>query len=341
MRSVSLFRAVCIAAVVSIVAAPIVARAQGGTASDAKAEQRVKEAAFKRAMQRLQADIADADEAARACNIAAYRRAEHRYNGDLRDVEIHTPENYQPYIPPLPEYPERCTRPVPPPSGGGPKYGPHWVLAGAQPFVGFNVGGGFENTNFAVTPSFNVNSSGVISGGFAGVLFPVPNTNTLLGLRLGAEGGNLTGSIGMPAASPSFTYSVNTTWMAYQEMMVRVPVTSAFKIADNESPRPQDRKFFDYNYFTGSVGIAESGTSVKGTSGTFSVTDNAVRTGLTFTAGVGVPVVTLYNGTTVDLFAQYRGTQWISTVNIPGAVPIASYTNEISGGFVFRFGAPN
>jgi hypothetical protein len=94
---------------------------------------------------------------------------------------------------------------------------------------------------------------------------------------------------------------------------------------------------FERVFLTGSVGVAESGTSVRGTSGAFSVTDNIGRTGITFTVGVGTPVVTLYNGAVIDLFAQYRGTQFISTVNIPGAVNIGSFTNEVSVGATFSF----
>jgi hypothetical protein len=174
-----------------------------------------------------------------------------------------------------------------------------------------------------------------LGGGFGGVLLPVPNTNVQIGPRFGVQGSNITGSITSPAASPTFTYTVTTNWTAYQEAMVRIPVGTGFKIAD-------DRVYFSYNYFqnvphvTGSVGVAESGTSVKGTSGTFSVTDNAVRTGITFTAGFDVPVAILPNGTGMDLFAQYRGTQWISTVNIPGGVNIGSFTNEVDVGVTFN-----
>jgi hypothetical protein len=182
-------------------------------------------------------------------------------------------------------------------------------------------------------------STWVIGGGFGGVLLPVPNTNVQIGPRVGIQGSNITGSIASPAASPLFTYTVRADWMAYQEAFIRF---GGFKIADNESPRPQDRVYFNHDYFnqmhvTGSAGVAESGTSVKGTSGMFSVTDNVVRTGITFTAGIAVPVVTLYNGAVIDLTAQYRGTQWISTVNIPGAVNIGSYTNEVTVGATLRF----
>jgi hypothetical protein len=221
---------------------------------------------------------------------------------------------------------------------------PVGLVPGAQPFVGFNIGGGFQGTNFSVDPQFNVNGSGVTGGGFGGVLLPVPNTNVQIGPRFGVQGSNITGSIASPAASPLFTYTVRTDWMAYQEAIVRIPVGGAFKIAENESPLPQDRAYFSYNYYdkvphvTGSVGVAESGTSVKGVSGMFSVTDNAVRTGITFTAGFDVPVAILPNGNSIDLFTQYRGIQWIGTVNIPGAVNIGSFTNEVDVGVTLHLG---
>jgi hypothetical protein len=94
------------------------------------------------------------------------------------------------------------------------RFGPHWSWATAQPFVGVNVGGGFQNTNFSVDPQFNTNGSGVVGGGFGGVLFPIPNTTAMAGFRIGGEGGNVTGDIRMPAASPRFNYTVTTNWMA-------------------------------------------------------------------------------------------------------------------------------
>ena len=203
-----------------------------------------------------------------------------------------------------------------------------WAYGCAQPFVGGYFGGGFQNTNFTVNPPFNVNSSGFLGGGFGGVLLPVPNTNVLIGPRLGIQGSNITGSITSPAASPAFNYSVTTNWTAYEEALIKVQPGWTGEQADLYSARINNVGLG----FTGSVGVAESGTSVKGTSGTFSVTDNAVRTGITFTAGFTVPVYS-----SIDLFAQYRGIQWISNVAIPGAVPIGSYTNEVDLGLQFRF----
>jgi hypothetical protein len=246
------------------------------------------------------------------------------------------PEPPPPPPPPPPESPVRPQDQV--------MMGPGPIFRGAQPFVGVNFSGDFQTTNFTFSDTgFNVNGSGVMGGGFGGVLFPVPNTNTQFGFRFGGEGGNVTGDIRMPAQSPTFNYTVRTEWTAYQEAMVRIPV-NVFKIAPNESPLPRDRVYLNYDYFnqlphvTGSVGIAESGTSVKGTSGMFSVTDNAVRTGITFTVGAEWPVATLANGGVVELFAQYRGTQFVSTVNVPGGVNIGSFTNQVDVGATVHFG---
>jgi len=204
-----------------------------------------------------------------------------------------------------------------------------WINREAEFFAGGNIGGQFQNTNFSVSDTgFNVNGSGLFGGGFGGALFPVPNTNVLFGPRFGIQGGNITGSISAPAASPLSDYKVTTSWTAYQEGM---GLWSGPRNWFGPTPT-----LFG-SFFTGGVGVAESGTSVKGTSGTFSFTDNAVRTGMTFTAGWGAPVATLPNGIPINLFVQYRGIQWISTVNIPGPVPISSYTSEVSIGLIFPF----
>jgi hypothetical protein len=209
--------------------------------------------------------------------------------------------------------------------------------AGAQPFVGGYFGGGFQSTNFSVSDTgFNVNGSGFLGGGFGGVLLPIPNTNAQAGFRVGGQGSNITGSVTSPADK------VTTNWTTYQEAIASVPIPfSASTSLILSSPditsgsgitaRTQALTKYFFQSFA-SVGVAESGTSVKGTSGTSSVTDNVVRIGITFAAGVTVPVYP-----SVDLFAQYRGTQWISRVNIPSPVPIGSYTNEVDLGLQWRF----
>jgi hypothetical protein len=216
----------------------------------------------------------------------------------------------------------------------GPNLEPASFL-GAQPFVGGNVGGGFQNTNFSVSDTgFNVSGSGVMGGGFGGVLLPIPNTNAQAGFRIGGEGGNITGDIRMPAVSPTFNYTVKADAVLYQEAIVRVPINRQISSTD-----PYDLGPYLDPYLTGSVGVAESHTSVNGTAGTFSVTDSGWRPGITFTAGVAAPVARLPGGV-VDLIVQYRGTQFIGTFNIPGAVNIGSFTNEVDLGLQWRFWGP-
>jgi hypothetical protein len=242
----------------------------------------------------------------------------------------------------LEEYPPSITPPVPPPlespvrpqdqvmMGGPGIFGP-----GAQPFVGVNVSGGFQNTNFSVSDTgFNVNGTGVMGGGFAGVLLPIPNTNAMAGFRVGGEGGNITGDIRMPALSPRFNYTVKTDATLYQEAVISIP---ALSLAPRFVFVGTALEILDLNARL-SAGVAESHTSVNGTAGAFSVTDSNWRPGITFTAGVAKPIAILANGGVVDLFAQYRGTQFISTVNIPGGVNIGSFTNEVDVGVTLNFG---
>jgi hypothetical protein len=209
---------------------------------------------------------------------------------------------------------------------------------GAQPFVGVNVSGGFQNTNFSVSDTgFNVNGSGVMGGGFAGVLLPIPNTIAGAGFRVGGQGGNITGDIRMPTLSPTFNYTVKTDATLYQEAVVSIPASKITSFLLNVAYDVPLAPKWDFA-FGASVGVAESHTSVNGTAGAFSVTDSGWRPGITFTAGVAKPVAILANGAVVDLFAQYRGTQFISRVNVPGAVNIGSFTNEVDGGITVHFG---
>jgi hypothetical protein len=209
---------------------------------------------------------------------------------------------------------------------------------GAQPFAGVNVSGGFQNTNFSVSDTgFNVNGSGVMGGGFGGVLLPIPNTNALAGFRVGGQGGNITGDIRMPALSPRFNYTVKTDGTLYQEAVVSIPASSITSFLLNVAYDVPLAPKWDFA-FGASVGVAESHTSVNGTAGAFSVTDSGWRPGITFTASVAKPVAILPNGGVVDLFVQHRGTQFISTVNVPGGVNIGSFTNEVDGGVTVHFG---
>ena len=193
------------------------------------------------------------------------------------------------------------------------------------PFVGINVGGGFQGTNFSVDPQFTVSGGGLVYGGFGGVLAPIPNTNAHLGFRVGWEGMNISGRIEAPPASPFFDYTVRSTSMFYQEALAKVPLPG-----------------FDLrgSYVSGSVGIAEMQTSVNGTSGGFSATDNAYRTGVTFTAAIGTSLATLPNGAALDGFVQWRGTQWSGPVSIPGSVLVSPFTNEVSVGLSLALPPP-
>jgi hypothetical protein len=212
--------------------------------------------------------------------------------------------------------------------------GTEFTYGNFESFVGGYFGGGFQSTNFSVSDTgFNVNGSGFLGGGFGGVLLPIPNTSALAGIRIGGQGSNITGSITSPAASPASTYKVQENWTAYEEAEVKINLL--FNAVDAKVGRQFYSAGSQYDLWL-SAGVAESGTSVKGTSGTFSDADNAVRTGITFSVGASTPVATLPNGI-VDLFAQYRATQWVSTVNIPGPVPIGSFTNEVDLGLQFRF----
>jgi hypothetical protein len=216
--------------------------------------------------------------------------------------------------------------------------GPGPIFPGAQPFVGVNFSGDFQTTNFTFSDTgFNVNGSGVMGGGFAGVLLPIPNTNALAGFRVGGQGGNITGDIKMPASSPTFNYTVKTDATLYQEAVVSIPASSITSFLLNVAYDVPLAPKWDFA-FGASVGVAESHTSVNGTAGAFSVTDSGWRPGITFTAGVAKPVAILANGGVVDLFVQYRGTQFISTVNVPGGVNIGSFTNEVDGGITVHFG---
>jgi hypothetical protein len=203
-------------------------------------------------------------------------------------------------------------------------FGPTPVLTPwITPFAGVNVGVANQGTYFSVDPSFTTSGNGPVYGGFAGVLFPIPNTPAQFGFRAGWEGLNISGKVEAPLASPLSDYTARSTWMFYEEGLAKVPLAK-----------------FDIRgaYLTGSVGLAQMQTSVTGTSGAFSATDNGYRTGVTFTAGVGTLLGTLPNGTGIEGFAQWRGTQWGSTVSIPGSVPISSFTNEVDVGINFVFG---
>jgi hypothetical protein len=158
-----------------------------------------------------------------------------------------------------------------------------------------------------------------------------------MGFRFGGEGGNIVGDIKMPALSPTFNYTAKTDALLYQEALFKLLVR--YGRVYSPDTFPSSPVTLNNLSITGSVGVAESHSSVNGTAGTFSVTDRAWRPGLTFTAGIAAPVATLPGGV-VELFTQYRGTQFIGTFNIPGAVNIGSFTNEVDLGLQWRFWGP-
>jgi hypothetical protein len=178
-----------------------------------------------------------------------------------------------------------------------------------------------------------------MGGLFGGVLIPVPNTNIFMGPRLGWQGGNISGSIVAPPASP-FTYKVTTNSIFYQEAMVEIPFFQDLYHRLYDEP-PAQKLAYPPNLFlpfvTASAGIAEVHTDVKGTLGGFSVTDGGYRPGITLTTGLGVPVGVVMNGATVDVFVQWRGTMTTATVNIPGSVPQVYWVNGIDFGVQFRY----
>jgi hypothetical protein len=212
---------------------------------------------------------------------------------------------------------------------------------GPEVFVGVSVTAAIEQTNFAVSEPFNVNGSGVMGGIFGGVLLPVPNTNILMGPRVGWEGGNINGS---KEAIP-FTYFVTTNSMFFQEALVKVPFRSPFEFYSDNANHLSLNDISPYldPYITASAGIAEVHEVVKGTSGAFSVTSSVFSPAITFTVGGGVPIARelfgfekIFLGGNADIVVQWRGTLATGTVNIPGAVPQAYFINAIEGGLVIH-----
>ena len=204
---------------------------------------------------------------------------------------------------------------------------------GAQPSVGVNVSGGFQNTNFSVSDTgFNVNGSGVMGGGFVGVLLPIPNTIAGAGFRVGGQGGNITGDIRMPTLSPTFNYTVKTDATLYQEAVVSIPASKITSFLLNVAYDVPLAPKWDFA-FGASVRVADSHTSVNGTAGAFSVTDSGWRQGITFTAGVAKPVAILANGASSICSRSIAAPSSSARVNnVPGAVNIGSFTNEVDGG---------
>lgn len=197
-----------------------------------------------------------------------------------------------------------------------------------QAYVGVEAGAGWNNTGFNVTPPFNVMGSGFVYGLNAGLLIEIPGTIFSVGPRIGWQGGQTAGNTANPVASPTFIYDVKTLWTFYQEAVVQVPI--------NFSNTMQSSQLFPF--LTASLGLAETKTQVTGTSGAFQVSDSTIRTGLTFSGGVGMPVNVPNLGGPMDVYVQYRKFVFgDGDVNIPGKVTTSYVQQSVNIGARFRF----
>jgi hypothetical protein len=202
-----------------------------------------------------------------------------------------------------------------------------------HPFFALEGGGGWSNTNFAVAPPFGVSGSSFVGGINGGVLIDIPGTIFSVGPRIGWQGGNMSGSISGPAASPFFDYNVSTTSIFYQE--VRISSSGLFPDAGFLGDSIRGRNITP----SVSVGVAEVQTKFTGTSGAFQVTDTVTQTGFTGTVGIGFPISPAFLGGELDAYAQYRVIALpTATVSIPGQVQINNFWAQgITFGLEFRY----
>ena len=196
-----------------------------------------------------------------------------------------------------------------------------------HPFFALEGGGEWSNASFAVSPAFNVPSSGFAYGINGGVLIDIPGATFSFGPRIGWQGGNVSGSIANPPASIGFQYEVKTKSIYYQDAMVSIPIHPELLgfektfMASGQGLTPFGRLPF----VTASAGIAEVRTEITGTAGAFQVTDGGSQTGFTGTIGVGVPISQNFLGGVLDIYTQYRFFVLpATTVSIPGQVQIDS-----------------
>jgi hypothetical protein len=207
-----------------------------------------------------------------------------------------------------------------------------------HPFVGFEVGGGWSNTNFAVNPPFDVTGSGFVYGVNGGVLFNLPGTDVSFGPRIGWQGGNITGSTANPVASPFFMYAVRKAWLFYQEALISIPIHREIFGFEKTFLNGNSSQEVRFPFVTFSAGIAEADIKVTGTSGAFQVTDGGTRTGFTFTAGFGIPINQTFFPGAMDVYLQYRGSLFEPfDVNIPGRVRTDFWVQGLTFGTDFRF----
>ena len=197
-----------------------------------------------------------------------------------------------------------------------------------QAYVAVEVGAGWSNTDFNVTPPFSVTGSGIVYGLNGGLLIDIPGTIFSVGPRIGWQGGQTTGSTANPVASPTFIYDVKNLWTFYQEAVVQAPV--------NFGNSMQSSSLFPF--ITASAGLAETKMQVTGTSGAFQVTDSATRTGFTFSAGFGIPLNQTIAASATDIYLQYRAFFYQDAdVNIPGRVTTGYMQQSVNLGARIRF----
>jgi hypothetical protein len=192
------------------------------------------------------------------------------------------------------------------PAPGATKFSSPGFMAGSwQPFLGLEGGIRESRTDFDVIPPFDVNATTGVIGVNGGLMFMPPGSNYFFGPRVGALFGFGSGSTSNPPASPAFTYKVEMPWTIYYEAVVGTDL----------------RAFLSNGVrLHASLGGATVKTDVTGTTPGFSVSSSTTRTGLTASAGVDFAVTPA-----LSIGAQFRYINVpTGTVDIPGAVPIAS-----------------
>jgi hypothetical protein len=192
------------------------------------------------------------------------------------------------------------------------------------PFVGVELGAVGSNANFNVDPPFNV--SGVTGvGGFNFGFWVNPSDGKLrFGPRVGFLWGFGDNSISNPAASPSFSYKVENSWIAFYE-------AQAEWCGDWWSERSK---------VTFSLGAATVNRTITATmenvqqNSEFPFSVGHSSTGITASVGFGFPVTGQW-----DAMAQFRYINDRSTTfNIPGPVQVGGDLYIGTLGMTYHFG---
>lgn len=197
-----------------------------------------------------------------------------------------------------------------------------------HPYISVGAGGAWSSTNFAVTPPFDVNGSGVVFDVNGGVLVDIPGTIFSVGPRFGWQGGSVTGSTANQPASPTFQYDVKRSWAFYQEALIQVPI----------NPGSPTRQPLMFPFVTASAGIAEVKLQFTGTSGAFQVTDSPTGTGFTGSIGFGMPIFQSSSGGALAVFAEARLIK-INGVDValPGRFKTNYHAQSVATGFRYRW----